>query len=209
MGPRKTGAYPKSEAIATSWLKPDQVEQLRDACVSSAFHASLQDRNDAIVAVLYDLGLRRSELAALDVDNYDRDEGTVYLPAAIQKGEFAQSATLRLGEWGADASRSLNRFLRDRDDEYPALIPSQMASRATPKTINNVVKKAAVVADVRPQLATGGTGTPADVSSHTLRHSVAYRIIQVDEGRLEDVQLRLRHENRSTTDQIYSHLVPR
>jgi integrase len=38
---------------------------------------------------------------------------------------------------------------------------------------------------------------------------VAYRIIQVEGGRLEDVQLRLRHQNRQTTDQIYSHLIPR
>ena len=60
-----------------------------------------------------------------------------------------------------------------------------------------------------PFVAGGGTGEPADVSPHTLRHSVAYRIIQVDGGRLEDVQLRLRHANRQTTDQIYSHLVPR
>ena len=52
-------------------------------------------------------------------------------------------------------------------------------------------------------------GEPDDVTPHTLRHSVAYRIIQVDGGRLEDVQLRLRHANRQTTDQIYSHLVPR
>ena len=55
----------------------------------------------------------------------------------------------------------------------------------------------------------GGAGIPDDVTPHTLRHSVAYRIIQGDGGRLEDVQLRLRHKNRQPTDHIYSHLVPR
>jgi integrase len=64
-------------------------------------------------------------------------------------------------------------------------------------------------ASVEPHLAGGGTGDPNDVTPHTLRHSVAYRIIQVNGRRLEDVQLRLRHANRQTTDQIYIHLVPR
>ncbi|MFC7046968.1 tyrosine-type recombinase/integrase [Halobacteriaceae archaeon GCM10025711] len=62
---------------------------------------------------------------------------------------------------------------------------------------------------MHPQFVDGGTGDPEDVSLHTLRHSVAYRIIQEEGGRLEDVQLRLRHANRSTTDAVYSHLVPR
>ena len=48
----------------------------------------------------------------------------------------------------------------------------------------------AIAADVRPLQTTGG---PDDITLHTLRHSVAYRIIQVDGGPLEDVQLRLRH----------------
>ena len=37
----------------------------------------------------------------------------------------------------------------------------------------------------------------------------AYRIVQVEGGRLEDVQLRLRHATLQTTDEVYSHLVPR
>jgi integrase len=59
-----------------------------------------------------------------------------------------------------------------------------------------LVKRIAEEAEIKPQLASGGTGQPSDVSPHTLRHSVAYRIVQVEGGRLEDVQLRLRHANR-------------
>jgi hypothetical protein len=43
----------------------------------------------------------------------------------------------------------------------------------------------------------------------TLLDSAVYRIIQADGGWPENVQLRLRHANRQTTDQISSHLVPR
>jgi integrase len=49
--------------------------------------------------------------------------------------------------------------------------------------------------------------TPSDVTPHTFRHSVAYRIIVEQGGRLEDVQRHLRHSSRETTDRIYSHLV--
>jgi integrase len=38
---------------------------------------------------------------------------------------------------------------------------------------------------------------------------VAWRIIHVEGGRLEDVQARLRHAERATTDRIYSHIRPR
>ncbi|MFW6435612.1 MAG: hypothetical protein ACOCY1_04455 [Halovenus sp.] len=96
---------------ATSWLKPEQVEAMRDACLSGRFPTYLQDRNEAAIALLYDAGLR--------------------------------------------------------------------------------------------------AGDAEDVTPHTLRHSVAYRIVQVEGGRLEDVQLRLRHATLQTTDEVYSHLIPR
>lgn len=48
-----------------------------------------------------------------------------------------------------------------------------------------------------------------EVTPHTLRHSLAYRIIQVEDGRLKDVQLRLRHATLQTTNEVYAYLVPR
>ena len=84
----------------------------------------------------------------------------------------------------------------------------------TTRSLERLVKAVAVEADVEPQLAEGGPGDPEEVTPHTLRHSVAYRIVQGEDerfpdGRLEDVQLRLRHATLQTTDEIYSHLVPR
>jgi len=197
-----------NDSHATAWLKPEQVEQLRDACLTDAVPTYLQDRNEAIIATLYDLGLRAGELCALDVDHLDLDAGTVYLPSEIQKGG-PMPATLELGRFGADATRPLRRYLRDRWKDTPAAFPSRSSDRLSTRSLQRLVGTLASAADIEPHLADGGTGDPEDVTPHTLRHSVAYRIIQVDGGRLEDVQLRLRHANRQTTDQIYSHLVPR
>jgi integrase len=194
-----------SDGRARTWLKPEQVDQMRDMCLTDAVPTYLQDRNEAIVALLYDAGLRAGELCALDVDHLDLDAGTVYLPSRIQKGS-PPPATLELA---TDTVRLLQRYLRDRWKDTDALFPTRSSDRLTTRSLQRLVKKLATEADVRPQVAGGGVGEPDDVTPHTLRHSVAYRIIQVDGGRLEDVQLRLRHANRQTTDQIYSHLVPR
>lgn len=201
-GPKNTDGH------ATAWLKPEQVDRLRDECLTDTCPTYLQDRDEAIVAVLYDLGLRVAELCALDVGHVDLDAGTVYLPSEIQKGG-PMPATLELGKWGADSTRALRRYLNRRWKDTEALFPSRSSDRITTRSVQRLLEKLATAADVEPQLADGGRGEPSDVSPHTLRHSVAYRIIQVDGGRLEDVQLRLRHANRQTTDQIYSHLVPR
>jgi integrase len=194
-----------SDGRARTWLKPEQVDRLRDVCLTDAVPTYLQDRNEAIVALLYDAGLRAGEVCALDVDHLDLDAGTVYLPSRIQKGS-PPAATLELA---TDTIRLLRRYLRDRWKDTDALFPTRSSDRLTTRSLQRLVEKLATEADVRPQVAGGGIGEPDDVTPHTLRHSVAYRIIQVDGGRLEDVQLRLRHANRQTTDQIYSHLVPR
>ena len=190
---------------ARTWLKPDQFEQLRDECLTDTCPTYLQDRDEAIVTLAYDAGLRAGEVAGLDVNHVDLDAGTVYLPASIQKGN-PSPATLGLDR---DTVRTLRRYLRDRWKDTDALFPTRSSERITTRSLRRLVEKLAVAADVEPHVAGGGVGEPADVTPHTLRHSVAYRIIQVDGGRLEDVQLRLRHANRRTTDRVYSHLVPR
>lgn len=199
-----------SDTHARAWLKPSHVELMIDACLTDSFPHYLQDRNEAIIALLYDTGIRASELCSLNMEhvNLDTEPSSIYLPREIQKGQPAP-ATLELGKWGYSAERPLRRYLRDRWKDSEALFPSRSSPRLTTRSLERLVKKAARMAKVEPVLSNGGLGDPSDVSPHTLRHSVAYRIIQVEVGRLEDVQMRLRHANRSTTDQIYSHLIPR
>lgn len=68
------------------------------------------------------------------------------------------------------------------------------------------MKKAAEAAEVRPYVAGEGKGESGDVSPHTFRHSIAFRMIRREDKRLEDVMLRLRHSSLQTTDQVYGHL---
>jgi integrase len=210
---RESARRTNSDVQASTWLKPEQVEALLDAALDR-WDGWLRTRNEAILSLLYDVGLRRAEVAALNVGWLDLDERTLWLPGEVQKGT-APDATLRLGAWGFDATRPLRRWLDERDEHVrdrdpDALFPTRRSGRISGRSVTrNVVKPAAVAAEVRPYVSGGGRGEPSDVTAHTLRHSVAYRVIVVEGGRLEDVQRRLRHGTRETTDRVYGHIRPR
>lgn len=83
---RKSGAQTRKQ-VAT-WLIPEQIERIRDACLTSTFPNYLQGRNETIVTLLADTGLRVSELVALDWDhvNLAADPSELFLPGGLQKG---------------------------------------------------------------------------------------------------------------------------
>ena len=194
-----------SDSKATAWLRPEQVEAMRSATiVDSAGY--LAARNDAIIAVLYDTGLRVAELVALDVDMIDLDDGVVMLPASIQK-QYPTNGDPRYTEieLAPETIRVLRTYLADRWRDSPALFPSRQADRMTTESVRNVVRGAARVAEIQP-FTIEDRATPEDVSPHTMRHSVAYRMLNHEYGNtLYDVTKRLRHATIQTTERVYSH----
>jgi len=57
-------------------------------------------------------------------------------------------------------------------------------------------------------LVDGGRGDPDDVTPHALRHSVAYRMMNVEEDNtLYNVRNQLRHRSIQTTERVYDHIV--
>ncbi|ELY23065.1 site-specific recombinase XerD, partial [Halogeometricum borinquense DSM 11551] len=187
---------------AKSWMKPDQVKRVRSVCLSETFPTYLQQRNYAMITVLADTGLRVSELVDLDVGDLhlDAERPHIYLPSHKQKGRPGD-ATVYLDDFGDvySARDTLKQYLTGRwkEPENGALFPSRESDRATPRSVQRVVKRAAQAADVTPQVKSVATEdsepSPEDVTPHTFRHSVAYRIIVEQGGRLEDVQRHLRH----------------
>jgi len=210
---QRVGLYMPSTAETDSdtetnirWLKPEQVEAMRDA----AHEGRHGQRDDAIVTILYDTGLRRGELSQVDRDMLDLEDEQLRIPAGIQKdypNENSPSpATFELDKSGdLRTVRTLRAYLSTRDDDSPALFPSQKSDRMTGKAINDVVKRLAARAEVRP-LTESGRGEPDDVTAHTLRHSVAWRMLRVEDGNsFYDVRNRLRHATILTTERRYDH----
>ena len=192
---------------ADAWLKPEQVESLRSACYSVGADY-LQQRNEAIIALLADTGLRVGELVALDVDYLRDGNSALYLPADVQKDYPTDSspnaATLELAD---DVSRLLSSYLTNRWKDSPALFPSRSSDRITTQGVRDMLHKVAAEAEIEPYRRDGSRGDANDVTPHTLRHSVAYRMMNAEEGNtMYDVRNRLRHRSIQTTEQVYDHI---
>lgn len=189
------------------WLKPDQVDRMRE-CARDGRHP---ERDEAILTLLYDTGLRRAELSQLNREMLDVDDELLMIPSRIQKGlptdQEPKPATFELDRGENLATiETLEAFLNVRDG-VEALFPSQMSPRMSPKGVNDVVKRAARDGEIRPY-AFDERGGPSDVSAHTLRHSLAWRMLRVEEGNtLYDVRNRLRHRSILTTERSYDHFV--
>lgn len=203
-----------SHGRAKAWLKPRQVRELRTAAQSDEFLPYLRDRNEAIVAMLYDTGLRVGELVQVSIDYLHLDDDPAYLtiPAGIQKdypterSPSYEEMNLAVDESTYDTVSRLRSYLNNRWRDSEALFPSRQADRMTTESVRRVVRSLAHEAGVSPQSIEGGTGAPDDVTPHTLRHSVAYRMLHEEDGyTLYDVRNRLRHATIKTTEERYDH----
>lgn len=146
-------------------------------------------RARAIVHTLYASGGRVSEVASLDRDMVlDGRLDEVHVT-----GKGGQTRVILLT---ADAMRAIRVYLRERDDDFPALFISHGRGRGRSLgrgTIWAVVKDAA-----------SALGLHESTSPHSFRH---YRATQLlNEGMpLESVQAYLGHQDISTTRRVYAH----
>jgi len=196
-----------SNIRAKVWLEPDQIEKLRTACYDGGFAAYLQQRNEAIIALMYDTGLRVGELIQVDVDMLRDGNSDLYLPGHIQKDypndNSPSAVTIDLAD---EVARLLSSYLTNRWKDTEALFPSRKADRITTQGVRYMIGNVAEAAGVEPWKVDGSRGDPGDVTPHALRHSVAYRMLNAEEGNtLYDVRNRLRHRSIQTTERVYDH----
>lgn len=201
------GAQTNSNIQASVWLKPSQIEALRNTCYDESFAEYLQQRNDAIITLLYDTGLRVGELVQIDDEMLRENNEVLYIPAHIQKdypNENSPSAVTI--ELNGDTTRTLNSYLTNRWKETTALFPSRKADRISEQGVRYMLHNVAEAADVRPWKVDGSRGDAEDVTPHSLRHSLAYRMLHEEDGNtLYDVRNRLRHRSLQTTERVYDH----
>ena len=197
-----------SQVRAKVWVIPDQVEALRSACYATGAEY-LQQRNEAIIASMYDTGLRVGELVQVDLELLRNGNSELYLPTEIQKDypndNSPPPVTLELSD---DTARLLSAYLNTRWKESPALFPSRSSDRISEQGVRNMLHKTAEEAEIRPFKIDGSRGNADDVTPHALRHGVAYRMMnEEDDNTLYDVRNRLRHRSIQTTERIYDHML--
>jgi site-specific recombinase XerD len=195
-----------------TWLKPDQVDQLLDA-IYQCRPDYLQQRDEALILLTYDAGLRAAEAVGLDVEHLhlDDDEPHVFLTPELQKGadEHLRPQPINLRPSLATARR-LRAYRRDRwkAPRNGALFPSRSSDRMTTQAFRDLLRRLATEAEVAPYRTEDNVQVqPEHVSPHTLRHSLFYREFVEEDRRLKEVSLRLRHAKVATTEEFYANLI--
>jgi integrase/recombinase XerC len=156
----------------------------------------LDQRDQALLELLYATGIRVAELVGLNRGSIDLD--TRLLLA------FGKGSRERLVPFGAFAARSLAAYLEagrpallarrpDADLDYPALFLNHRGGRLTDRSVRRLLDKYVQKA-----------GLTRRISPHVLRHSFATHLLNAGAD-LRSVQELLGHVNVSST-QIYTHV---
>jgi Site-specific recombinase XerD len=158
---------------------------------------------------MYDTGVRVGELVAIDTEHLRENNSVLYLPAHIQKEYPTDNSpsAARLG-LASDTTRTLSSYLSRRWKDTPALFPSRSSDRISTQGVRNMIQQVASEAGVEPFHRDGTRDDPEEVTPHALRHSVAYRMMNTEDGHtLYDVRNRLRHRSIQTTERVYDHII--
>ena len=187
--PAKALRTPRAGRRLPHFLATEQVAQLLEAPPANQ-PMGLRDR--AILETLYTAGLRVAELAALNVESWDRDADILRV---IGKGRKERVAPV-----GRYAAVALSRWLEVRSPDpgasathQGAMFLNKRGRRLTTRSVGRLLEKY-----IRQ------TGLDRLTTPHTLRHSFATHLL--DGGAdLRSVQELLGHKSLTTT-QIYTHV---
>jgi integrase/recombinase XerC len=176
---------PKASRRLPGTLDADQMALL----VNVKGDSVVDQRDRAIMELLYSSGLRLGELIALDMHDMDGGDATVKV---LGKGNKE-----RIVPVGRYAMRAIAEWLRLRaniaDEAERAMFVGVRGKRISPRSVQMMVRKRAVE-----------VGLPQRVYPHLFRHSFATHMLE-SSGDLRGVQEMLGHADISTT-QIYTHL---
>jgi len=136
-----------------SVLSEDQVRRLLRACDGLGLRAR---RDLAIIRLLADTGMRRSELAGMRVEDVDLDQGV-----ALVLGKFRRPRTI---PFGRQTARALDRYLRVRSAHRLAHLPALWLGSGGPMTGSGIYHAVKTRGDM--------AGLP-DVFCHQFRHTFA------------------------------------
>jgi integrase/recombinase XerD len=171
-------------------LTEHQVTQLLNMAAESGTPEGRRDAN--ILELLYATGLRVTELASLNVQDFDPQEAYIRCWGKGSKERVVHlypGAVSQLKHYIGKARKSL---VGDRKDQ-PALFVNQRGERLTRQWVWTILKTYGKKAKIDQRI------TP-----HTLRHSFATHLLQ-NGASLRHVQELLGHSSISTT-QVYTHL---
>lgn len=136
-------------------LDDDQLRALLSTCTGKTFD---ELRDQALLRLLIDTGMRSGECAGLEVDQVDLDDDNVAL--VLGKGRRPRACP-----FGAKTARAIDRYLRARRDHTHAALPALWLTRfgaMSSSGILQMVKRRGAQAGIE------------DLHPHVLRHTFAH-----------------------------------
>lgn len=180
----------KKHARLPRFFYEKEIEVLFDSVEGTK---TLEQRNRALLEVLYGSGLRVSECANLTLSVIDFDNSVMLIHGKGNKDRYVP-----LGSYASDAIQAyvddgrkslMERFGKDHDYLFINHRGDQITSTGIEYVLNQIIKKSSLTSDIHP---------------HMLRHTFATHLLN-NGADLRTVQELLGHANLSTT-QIYTHV---
>lgn len=162
-------------------------------------------RNELIIRLLYQTGLRRAELSKVRLSDVDRDEREINVQSdkswISRVVPYQPSLDFLFSQWLEGGYRSAEPTA----DTSPYLFPSKKGEKITPKTVGRVVKRAAENAGLQTVMYVDAGGRERfKITAHTLRHTFARGALDPDVGsgqiNLRDLQQLMGHKRLATTE---------
>jgi integrase/recombinase XerD len=181
-------AAPQISRILPHTLTVPQVEALLRACQGTH---PLQQRDHALIALLYASGARVSEAVGLSTQGLEQELGIVRL--------YGKGSKMRLVPLGARAREALTVWLNEGRPRWLAGVKADavfLSRRCNPLSRIDAWR--------RVRLAARRAGIAEDISPHTLRHSFASHLVEGGAD-LRAIQEMLGHASIRTTE-VYTHL---
>ena len=185
--PAKNVSFPKLEKRLPSPLSVEEAVRLVTAPKSDTFAGT---RDAALLELLYGTGARLSEIVGLDVQNLNRESGSIRL-----FGKGSKERIVPLGEPGWKALDIYIQFRNSKnsDSDETALFLNKYGKRLSGRGIQRIVYKYMSM-----------TVEKKGKNPHTLRHTFATHLLERGAD-LNSVKELLGHEDLATT-QIYTHI---
>lgn len=168
----KNGTRKEQELKEDHYLDPEEIGKLTDCVTSPTL------RNELIIQLLYQTGLRRAELAETRVEDVDTDNRTINVRAT-------KTHLNRTVRYQPNLDTLLTRWINVNRDALatagsPYLFPTSHSKRISAGYINQIVKDAAEAAGLQDnEVFVDAAGrSRRKVTAHVLRHSYAVQSLK-------------------------------
>ena len=179
----------RSKRLPRAILSPDEMKKLVDT-PDQQTHQGYRDR--VVLEVLYDTGMRRSELANLKIIDMDLKPGYV----CIRNGKGDKDRVVPLSQRVCDLVQNYIAFIRCeyiKTEDPGYLILNRSGNKMVPNGIYVLVKRIGILSKIKK-----------NITTHTIRHTCATHMVR-NGAPIRHIQEMLGHKSLETT-QVYTHV---